>query len=90
MFYSPKNEDSKRLAECLKTSVTEFTQPDNKRTVKEATSSIFLLYYSPIPSVIAECGFMSNAEELSKLQNEEYQTQMAFSIFCGILNYYNN
>lgn len=90
MFYSPKNENSKRLAECLKTTVTEFTQTDNMRTVKEATSSIFLLYYSPIPSVIAECGFMSNAEELSKLQNEEYQTQMAFSLFCGILNYYNN
>ena len=90
MFYSPKNENSKRLAECLKTSVTEFTQPDNKRTVKEATSSIFLLYYSPIPSVIAECGFMSNAEELGKLQDKEYQSKMAYSIFCGILNYYNN
>ena len=90
MFYSPKNEDSKRLAECLKTSVTEFTQPDNKRTVKEATSSIFLLYYSPIPSVIAECGFMSNAEELGELQDKKYQSQIAFSIFCGILNYYNN
>lgn len=90
MFYSPKNENSKRLAECLKNSVTEFTQPDNKRTVKEATSSIFLLYYSPIPSVIAECGFMSNTEELGKLQDKEYQSKMAFSIFCGILNYYNN
>lgn len=88
MFYAPKSEDAKKLAECLKESVKGFLQPDNHRSIKAGTKSTFLLYYSPIPAVIAECGFMSNTEEFSKLQTDEYQSEMAFSLFCGILKYY--
>ena len=89
MFYSPKNEKSKAIAECLKTSVKELLQPENHRTVKAGTKSTFLLYYSPIPAVIAECGFMSNPAEFSLLQTEKYQREMAFSLLCGILKYFN-
>ena len=31
-----------------------------------------------------ECGFMSNAEENKKLQNPEYQKDMAYSILFGV------
>ena len=89
MFYSPKSDDAKKLAECLKTSVRDLLQPENHRTIKEGTKSTFLLYYSPIPTIIAECGFMSNPNEFSLLQTEKYQSQMAFSLFCGILNYFD-
>jgi N-acetylmuramoyl-L-alanine amidase len=90
MFYSTKNQKSKSLAECLKQSVKTLIQPDNNRTIKAGTSSTFLLHHSPIPTVIAECGFMSNPTEFALLQTEEYQSKMAFSIFCGILNYFNS
>lgn len=89
MFYAPKNDNAKKLAECLKTSVKDLLQPENHRTVKSGTKSTFLLYYSPIPAVIAECGFMSNPKEFSLLQTEKYQSQMAFAVFCGILKYFN-
>lgn len=89
MFYSPKIDDAKRLAESLKGSVKSLLQPDNHRTVKAGTKSTFLLYYSPIPAVIAECGFMSNPEEFSKLQADDYQSKMAFALFNGILKYFN-
>ncbi len=89
MFYSINNEKSKILAEALKDSVKSLLQPDNHRTTKAGTSSTFLLHHSPIPTVIAECGFMSNPDEFSKLQTEEYQHKMAFALLCGILNYYN-
>lgn len=90
MFYAPKNEDAKKLAECLKTSVKDLLQSENHRTTKAGTKSTFLLYYSPIPAVIAECGFMSNEAEFLSLQTEKYQSQMAFAIFCGILKYFNS
>ena len=90
MFYSVNNEKSKTLAEFLKESVKNLIQPDNHRTIKAGTSSTFLLHYSPIPTVIAECGFMSNPNEFSLLQTEDYQSKMAFAIFCGILNYFNS
>ena len=89
MFYAPKIDSSKKLAECLKNSVKSQLQNENHRTVKAGTKSTFLLYYSPIPAVIAECGFMSNPEEFSLLQTEEYQSKMAFSLLCGILKYFN-
>ena len=88
MFYSPKSDDAKRLAEALKESVKDLLQKENHRTVKAGTKSTFLLYYSPVPAVIAECGFMSNPEEFQKLQTTEYQKQMAFAVFSGILKYF--
>lgn len=89
MFYSPKSNDAKRLAEVLKESVKDLLQKENHRTVKAGTKSTFLLYYSPVPAVIAECGFMSNPEEFQKLQTTEYQKQMAFAVFSGILKYFD-
>ena len=39
---------------------------------------------------MVECGFMSNQKELSDLKNDEYQTKMAFAVFAGFLEYYND
>ena len=64
-------------------------QPDNMREKKAATKDIYLLYNCNHPSVIVECGFLSNNAELQKLKNEEYQKRIAFSIYCGCLEYIN-
>ncbi len=87
VFYSPNNSKSSLLAEDIKNSVTAMLQPENTRECKKATNSIFLLYNCENPSVIVECGFLSNSKELSKLKTEDYQQQMAFSIFCGCMEY---
>lgn len=42
-----------------------------------------------VPAVIVECGFISNEEEAKNLSNEEYQSKIAFAIYCGILEYKN-
>lgn len=89
MFCSPNNKDAARLAEQIKSNVVRLVEPDNRRTVKMGTKSTYLLYYSPIPTVIAECGFMSNPADLKNLTSSDYQAKMAFAIFCGILSYYN-
>lgn len=89
IFYSPNASESTDLAEKIKISIQSLLQPDNKRSIKQGTRSTYLLYYSPIPTVIAECGFMSNPLELKNLTNEAYQTKMAFAIYCGILSFFN-
>ena len=88
MFYSTKTPESKTLAESLKTSVTSLLQPENKREIKPATKSIYLLYNAEQTAVLAECGFLSNPGEASKLASEEYQQQMAFSLYCGLMDYW--
>lgn len=86
-FYAPQIQGSEKLAQAMRKSVTGLLQPENKRELKQAGDSVYILKQAKIPAVIAECGFISNAEEASKLSDEEYQQQMAFALFCGILDY---
>lgn len=90
VFYSPNVQDSELLAENIRLSVVNMLQPENTRENKKATKDIYLLYNCKQPSVIVECGFLSNNNELAKLKTEEYQKQMAFSIYCGCLEYLNS
>lgn len=89
VFYSKNTAESKELAESIKGRVVSLLQNDNTRATKPATSSIYLLWNAKVPAVLVECGFLSNEEEAVKLNQEEYQQQMAFAIYCGILDYCN-
>lgn len=87
VFYS-QVDGSKELAECIQRSIAAGVQTDNKRVVKKTTKDIYLLYHAVIPSVIAECGFISNPDDLLKLKSDEYQLKMAAAIAAGINDYY--
>lgn len=90
MFYSVNDPGSEKLAEELRKSVTGLLQPENKRELKPASDSIYILKQAQVPAVIAECGFLSNAHEASKLSDEAYQQKMAFALCCGIMSYVSN
>ncbi|MCI8441870.1 MAG: N-acetylmuramoyl-L-alanine amidase [Provencibacterium sp.] len=87
MFYGPENEESMLLAGILQQNFREMLQPENEREIKEATDSVYLLYHSPIPSVLIECGFLSNPREEALLKDEQYQNQIAFAIAASVLQY---
>ena len=89
VFYSYNDENSSLLAESIRDSICNFIQPENNRQCKETTKDIYLLYNSKVPSVIVECGFISNVSEANLLKNKEYQRKIAYSIFIGYLNYMN-
>ena len=86
IFYSKNNPQSELLAEDIRRSVTGLIQPENKRELKAASESIYILNKATVPAVIVECGFLSNENEAKLLSDNEYQQKMAFSIFCGIMN----
>lgn len=89
VFYSPNHENSLKLADSIKHSVTAQLQPDNERQSKPAGKEIFLLKNAEIPAVIVECGFLSNAEEREKLIQNAYQKDISFAITTGFLDYWN-
>lgn len=89
VFYSAQREESKVLGDCIQKSIVQLLQPENTRVNKQATSSTYLLYNATVPAVLVECGFLSNSAELNRLKDEEYQKKMAFSIFCGIVDFYS-
>lgn len=89
IFYGVKDERSYDLAVSIQESIKNNLQPTNERKVKKGTKSTYLLYNSDVPMVIAECGFISNPDELEQLKKEEYQTKMALCICAGIIDYFS-
>lgn len=87
MFYSPNNDESAQLAECIRQSVVNSLQPENTRQNKEAGKEIYLLTHCQVPGVLVECGFLSNPEEAQRLVQQEYQQDMASAIYNGIISF---
>jgi len=84
MFYSASNSKSEALAQSLQKRFAEFLQPENDREIKRCGKELFLCYFSENPTVMAECGFLSNPEEAALLNTDEYQGKVAFTLFTGI------
>lgn len=88
IFYSPNFEESKELADSLRSYVNLFDE-SNTKSIKKGTKDAYILYNAKCPSVIFECGFMSNPNELEKLKDFDYQRKISFSIYLGIIDYFN-
>lgn len=59
-------------------------------TVRAADTSLFLMKSPPVPSVLAECGFLSNPDEEEKLCDEMYQSKIAWALAEAIEVYFDN
>ena len=86
VFYYAESREGKQLAGLLQESLRKRLNPDNHRTIK-ANDSYYLLKKTVIPTVIVECGFLSNYNEASLLEDEEYQDRVAWAIHMGIMQY---
>lgn len=88
VFYAPQVEGSKKAAESLQKSLITVLKPSSEREIKKAGKEIYLLSQASIPSVLVECGFLSNEQEGKLLQEESYQKQVAWAIYYGIIQYF--
>lgn len=88
-FYHTNSQEGKKLASILQDQIITSTKQTKIREIKE-NNDYYLLKHSPLPTVIAECGFLSNPEEEQLLSTEKYQRQIAWAIHLGILQYINN
>ena len=77
VFYSEGNTEAKKLAEALQNAFNAQIQPDNTKTLKTISKNIYLFSHISNPSVLIECGFLTNPQELQKLKTEEYQETLA-------------
>jgi N-acetylmuramoyl-L-alanine amidase len=87
IFYGQKNEQSLLLAEKLQSNLIALLQPENKRAVKPAEKNLYLIYNIESPAVLIECGFLSNPAECARLQEPEYQQQLAFVILRSTIEF---
>lgn len=86
VFYYVTSVEGKKLAENLQGRLSRELDPENNRQVKE-NSSYYLLKKTGVPLVIVECGFLSNWEEAEKLCTAEYQEEVAWAVYLGIMDY---
>lgn len=86
-FYKNNDENSKHLADCIQKNLNYFIDKNNNREIK-SISNIYLTKNIEIPLVIVECGFLSNVQENNLLKTTEYQELLAWSIYAGILDYF--
>lgn len=85
VFFKKGDEDGKLLADNIQSSFNEM--PEAPRISNALSGDYYILNCSPYPSVIAECGFLSNPEDEALLVTEEYQSSVAYAIFKGITAY---
>lgn len=84
IYYSQNNEASRSLALSIEQSIRSTLQPDNNRASKPSDGKIYLLDKLSCPSVLIECGFLSNAEECALLCTEEYQNHICAVIASSV------
>ena len=87
VWYSKNDSRSRILASLIQSEVKNTLQPNNKRTVKESTSSIFLLHNATFPAVLVECGFLSNPREEASLRSENYQKKICCIIASTVAQF---
>ncbi len=88
VFYHTKLEEAENAAMLVQESMKAIDQ-SNKREIKE-NDTYYMLKFSEVPTIIVECGFLTNPTEAQKLTTEEYQNDVAFAICEGIVKWLDN
>ena len=83
VFYYAGSEVSKGAASLMQEELRKLNT-ENTRQIK-SNSDFYMLKKTEVPTIIVECGFLSNPGEAEKLTSEEYQEEMAQAICNGIM-----
>ena len=85
-FYFGQSEEGKELAETIQESLKSQLDKENHRMAK-ANESYYLLKKTPTPTVIVECGFLSNSQEAALLMTDDYQQKVAQAVYTGAVQF---
>lgn len=83
VFFREGDENSVAFAECIQFRLNSLSGRD----VSALKGDFFMLECTDAPSVLVECGFLSNAREEQLLITDEYQNKIAEAIFQGTIAY---
>ncbi len=79
IFYARNHPEAAPIAENIQNNIAGLTGA-KVHTVKTASDSLYLMKNPVPPSVLVECGFISNPEEEKLLNDDAYQSKIAFAI----------
>lgn len=87
-FYMKDDFISQELANIIQEELKHVLDKENYRQPSQR-DDVYLLKEMEIPTVLVECGFLSNPIEEQLLVTDEYQEKIAWSIYVGIMKYLN-
>lgn len=82
--------ESERLGKLIHENFCRFLEPGNRRLAEPAPKKLFLTANAGCPTVLMECGFMSNPGDLEKLKDSDQQTRIAAVILISFLKFSEN
>lgn len=84
VFYSANHPEAAELASAVQEEIARVTGAE-VHDVKAASEKLFLMKKPIPPSLLIECGFISNPDEEKKLNTDDYQSRIAFGIAEAVL-----
>lgn len=87
VFFEKGNEKGEKFAYCLQNSLNALYETQKVRARKATGGDFFMLKCTENPSVIVECGFLSNPDDERLLCSTSWQKRVAESIADGISEY---
>lgn len=85
VFYYTHSEEGKKAAEIMQESLLVLDEANHRKA--KANDTYYLLKRTERPTIIVECGFLSNTEEAELLKQDEYRERVAEAIVAGIKAY---
>lgn len=84
------NDDSKALGLLTHDNLVALLDTSNRRVARPAPKELLLTSSVECPTILVECGFMSNPQEAQKLASDEYQLKIAAILAGSYIQYLNN
>lgn len=84
VFFGTENEESETLAQKIWSEVESKAYVSRLREVKKTPDSVYIMKNSKVPSVLVECGFISNKTDEQLLSDPEYRKDLAYVLALGI------
>lgn len=84
VFYRKENGEGRLLAGCIQEAMIQDLQPSR---IRKAMHGNYYMLSLPIPSVLVECGFLSNPTEAEWLLDDAYQQKLARAVVRGMAEY---
>ncbi|MBE7075926.1 MAG: N-acetylmuramoyl-L-alanine amidase [Clostridiales bacterium] len=85
VFYANGSVGGQALAESVQ---TRLNQNLDYAKVTAKVGDYYILNCTDNPSILIECGFLSNPEEEQLLMREDYRNKFCYNVLCGLLSYY--
>ena len=83
------NDDSKALGLITQDNLVTLLDSSNRRVARPAPKELLLTSSVECPTILVECGFMSNPQEVQKLASNDYQLKLAAILAGSYIQFLN-